>query len=90
MHQAEAKLPAFTKGKAQLTAKEVQESRELAVLRIHVEKLIGVIKQKYTILEGTLPISFIKTDNTEVSIADKLMKICCALVNICEPIVPNN
>lgn len=49
MQQAEA---SFTKGKAQLSAKEVQESRELAV-RIHVERLIGVIKQ-YTILEGTL------------------------------------
>ena len=32
MHQAEAKLPAFTKGKTQLIAKEVQESRELAVV----------------------------------------------------------
>ena len=42
MHQAEAELPAFTKGKTQLTAKEV---RELAVVRIHVERLIGVIKQ---------------------------------------------
>ena len=54
MHQAEAKLPAFIKGKAQLTAKEVQESRKLAAVRIHVERLIGVIKQKYTILEGEL------------------------------------
>ena len=73
MHQAEAKLPAFTTGKTQLTAKEVQEVRELAAVKIHIERLIVVIKQKYTILEGTLPISFIKTDGTEVSIADKLI-----------------
>ena len=90
MQQAEAKLPSFTKGKAQLSAKEVQESRELAVVRIHVERLIGVIKQKYTILEGTLPISFIKSDGADISTADKLMVICCALVNLCEPIVPIN
>ena len=44
MQKAEAKLPSFTKGKAQLSAKEMQESRELAVVRIHVERLIGVIK----------------------------------------------
>ena len=51
-------------------------------MRIHVERLIGVIKQKYSILEGTLPINFTKADGTDVSVADKLMTICCALVNL--------
>ena len=46
---AQAKLPAFIKGKAQLSAKEVHESRELAHVRIHVERLIGMVKQKYSI-----------------------------------------
>ena len=32
IHQAEAKLPAFMKGNAQLTTEEVQESKELAVV----------------------------------------------------------
>ena len=36
-YQAHAKLPAFTKGKNQLEAKEVAASRELACIRIHVE-----------------------------------------------------
>lgn len=35
--QAHAKLPAFTKGKIKLEAKEVAASRELARVRIHVE-----------------------------------------------------
>ena len=83
---AQAKLPAFTKGKAQLSAKEVHESRELAHVRIHVERLIGMVKQKYSISQGVLPISFIKNDSAcDVTVADKLMVICCALVNICEP-----
>jgi len=73
-----------------LSAKEVQDSRELAVIRIHVKRLIGVIKQKYTILERTLPINFIKADGADISIADKVMVICCALVNLSEPIVPLN
>ena len=92
MHHAEAKLPAFTKGKihVQLSAKDIQESRDLTVIRIHVERLIGVIKQKYSLLEGALPINFIKADGSEVSVADKLMTIFCALVNLCEPVVPNN
>ena len=61
-YHAEAVLPAFTKGKSQLSAKEVLESRELARVRIHVERLIGMVKQKYTILDTVLPISFIKQD----------------------------
>ena len=90
-YRAEAVLPAFTKGKSQLSAKEVLESRELARVRIHVERLIGMVKQKYSILDGILPISFIKQDvKSEKSVADKLMVICCALINLCESIVPRN
>lgn len=96
-YQGEAKLPAFTRGNPQLSAKEVQrgQSRELSQVRIHVERLIGMVKQKYSILEGVLPINFIQTDihsteENDVTVADKLMVICCALVNLCEPIVPRN
>ena len=48
-YRAEAVLPAFTKEKSQLSAKEVLGSRELARVCIHVERLIGMVKQKYTI-----------------------------------------
>lgn len=89
--QAQAELPVFTKGKSQLPEKEIKESRELAHVRIHVERLIGMVKQKYSILEGVMPISFIKHDSEcDVSVADKVMVICCALVNICESIVPKD
>ena len=88
-YQAEAKLPSFTKGKKPLSWKDVQESRELAQVRIHVERLIGMVKSKYSILGGILPIGFIRgRDCTDMTTADKVMVICCALVNLCEPIVP--
>ena len=86
-YKAKVELPAFTKGKSQLSAEEVKQSRELARVRIHVERLIGMVKQKYSILDGTLPISFIK-DDSDVTVADKLMVVCCALVNLCHSIVP--
>ena len=71
---AEAVLPVFTKGKTKLSAKEVLESRELARVRIHVERLIGMVKQKYTILDSVLPTSFIKQDGN-----DKLKWQWCAI-----------
>ena len=53
------------------------------------DSYIRMVKQKYTILDGVLPISFIKQDlRQDKSIADKLMVICCAHVNLCESIVP--
>jgi len=45
----------FTKGKKQ----EVDWSHKLSIVRIHIERVIGLLKQKYTILQGMLPISLI-------------------------------
>ena len=44
-YRAEAILPAFTRGKTQLSSKEVLESRAVARVRIHVERLIGMVKK---------------------------------------------
>ena len=46
-----------TRGKNQLEKVEVDWSRELSIVRIHVERVIGVLKQKFTILQSVLPIA---------------------------------
>jgi len=46
---AEIKIPPFTKGNKQLEKIELDWSRELSMVRIHVEHVIGALKQKYTI-----------------------------------------
>ena len=38
---------------------EVDTARQLSRVRIHVERVIGLLWQKYTILESSLPINFI-------------------------------
>ena len=40
----ELTLPPFTKGKSQLSHREVEESRSLSRIRIHVERVIGRLK----------------------------------------------
>ena len=57
--QACLHIPAFTKGKAQLSTLEVENTRTIANVRIHVERVIGCVRQKYSILQGTLPIDFV-------------------------------
>ena len=59
IHQAKLHIPVFTKGKSQLSALEVEQTRSIANVRIHVEWVIGAVRQKYTVLQGTLPIDYV-------------------------------
>lgn len=87
MVMAEIKIPPFTKGKKQLEKVNVDWSRELSIVRIHVERVIGVLKQKFTILQGVLPISLIAGNDDKDSTIDKIVKVCCACVNLCPSVV---
>ena len=40
-------MPPFTKGKKQLSQPELDTARKLSRVRIHVERVIGVVRQKY-------------------------------------------
>ena len=80
-------MPPFTRGKKQLEKVDVDWSRELSIVRIHVERVIGVIKQKYTILQGTIPITLIKDQTSDTPTLDKIVRVCCALVNLCPSVV---
>ncbi len=89
MALAEVKTPPFTRGKKQLERKEVDWSRELSLMRIHVECVKRYSETKITILQSTLPIAFISNNSdSNLSTIDKIVRVCCALVNLCPPIVP--
>ena len=93
LKHAELAIPAFTEGKAQLDPIDVEKTRGIASVRIHVERVIGLLRNKYTILEGTLPIYFLKGSangppDSQVPIIDRILRVCSALVNLCPPIVP--
>ncbi|CAM1324503.1 Uncharacterised protein g8688 [Pycnogonum litorale] len=86
LRRATLDVPAFTKGKEQLSPEEVEESREIANVRIHVERVIGRLRQKYTMLDGTLPITFLQNDGNLTNL-DKIVQVAAALCNLCPPIV---
>ena len=87
--QARLHTPSFTKGKDQLSALEVEETRAIANVRIHVERVIGAVRQRYTILKGSLPIDFIiKRDQEDIPLVDRIIRVCCALNNLCDSVVP--
>lgn len=88
---AEVKVPSFTKGKAQLSKHEVDSTRELARVHIHVhvERVIGLLRQKFKILSSTLPVNLVMCNpREELSMIDKIVVVCAALCNCCESVVP--
>ena len=88
-------LPAFTKGRKQLSAQDVEMSRSLASVRIHVERVIGLMKSRYSILQGTLPIQLVNSRKLEsedaiLSSVDKIVRSCAILTNLGDGIVYKN
>ena len=93
LRQATLNIPAFTRGCDQLPAKDVEDTRKLANVRIHVERVIGSIRQRFQILSatGVLPKEYVskKSYNGRVML-DSIVTVCCALNNVCAGIVPLN
>lgn len=83
-------IPAYTKGKAQLSKEEVETTRQLARVRIHVERVIGQLRKKYKILQNILPISLIKcpSDSSKFDCTiDRILIVTAALTNLCPSVV---
>ena len=84
------KYQAFTKGKSQLSPFEVEVTRKIAHVRIHVERVIGLVRREFQILQSrAMPIEFLHTHPGEQhSLIDKSAAVCCALTNLSQSVVP--
>ena len=79
---ARLEIPSFTRGKQQLSLQEVEYSKRLSKVRIHVERVIGLFKNKYTILQSTLPISLLKHKcDLDYANIDKILTVCAGFTN---------
>ncbi|KAM7305805.1 uncharacterized protein ISCGN_015701 [Ixodes scapularis] len=91
LHRAKLHIPAFTKGKQQLSVSDAETTRKLANVRIHVERVIGLVRNKYVILKSTLPVDFVTCRPGDyLPAVDKVVTVCCALSNFCPSVVPIN
>lgn len=50
----------YITGKSQLHPKDLEDTRSIAHVRIHVERVIGSVQQKYPILSSIVPISILR------------------------------
>ena len=73
-------IPPFMGGQSQLQSDKVRSGRQIASLRIHIERVIGRIKS-FAILKGALPLSMSRISNQIVS-------VCTWLVNFQPVLIP--
>ena len=59
LYGAQLKVPAFIKERYQLPREDVEKTRHLASVRIHVERLT---RQKYTMLQGPVMLPLLNED----------------------------
>ena len=71
---AELLIPAFLKGKHQLSAREVETSRRMSRVRIHVERMMERLKN-FRILSERMSLNMVPH-------ADSIMTICAAITNL--------
>lgn len=93
LKQATLVILAFTKGKSELEPINMEKTRSIVSIHIHVKRVIGLLRRKYTNLEGTQPTDFLAFNphgppHAEVPMIDRILRVCSALVNVYPTIVP--
>lgn len=89
--EASLKMPSFVKKGSQLHPIEVEQSRDYARVRIHVERVICVLREKFNICADVAQMSAVAKQNDlfDRDLFDKIVFVCSCLVNICPSVVPN-
>ena len=85
---AELVTPAFKGRRQQLTQLEVENSRRVSNVRIHVERVIGNLKRLFSILEGVVSINQLRKDEDGFAFIDKIAFVCCCLHNAQSSVIP--
>jgi DDE superfamily endonuclease/Helix-turn-helix of DDE superfamily endonuclease len=80
--------PAFLRDKQQLSQLETEQSRRVSNVRIHVERVIGCLRERFAILKGPVDSKFLSRTNEDTSFYDMIVTCCCIIANINPSVVP--
>ena len=80
-YKVTARIPPFIRSKRQLTPSEVAVGKRIARGGIHMERVIGRLKE-FPLLDHTLPLNLI-------DLVDEIWITTCAITNMQRPLVKN-
>ncbi|XP_061571212.1 uncharacterized protein LOC133424555 [Cololabis saira] len=80
--------PPSTRGRCQLEAADPKSSRKVVKLRSDVFRVIGTIRNKYTMLYSKFPMHMRDGDGDgDTSFLDRMVSVCCALTNMSPSVI---
>jgi len=74
-HFSTLKIPAFTRILPQLHPCSIEETRKIASVRIHVERIIGLTRSKYKILNVPVQITTLKHQDDNSCLLDLIVTV---------------
>lgn len=89
---ASLKIPSFVRNGNQLHPTEVEDSRHISSIRIHVERVISTLRQKFNICSDIAPMAAISKQNDlfHNDLYNVIVFLCCSIVNLCPSVVSND
>lgn len=81
-------IPTFLQKKTQLNPLHIEKDKQITCLRVHVERLIGVLKMKYTYLNGPIAVDALRRFENGQNSVDIIVRVACILINFNKSIVP--
>ncbi|XP_062535339.1 uncharacterized protein LOC134204542 [Armigeres subalbatus] len=80
-------IPNFLRKKKQFSLNELNDDKQITTHRIHVERIIGNIREKYSILSGTISVNTLARFQNGLTVIDLIVKVACILVSLNKPII---
>lgn len=89
---AHLELPCFVNKGKQLHPTDVENSRKNSSLRIHVERVINILRQKFNICWDIAKISALSKENDlfHGDLYDAIIFVCSCIVNMCPSVVTSH
>ena len=83
--------PAFMKNQKQFDAKTTEATRRTANSRIHIERFIGLLRNRFKVMKGPIPIKYLYCyDDSGLTLYDKIVRVCSILNNLSPSIVSSD
>ncbi|XP_029708092.2 uncharacterized protein LOC115254615 [Aedes albopictus] len=74
-------IPLFLINKRQFRPAEIEKNRQVTKLRIHVERCIAGLKNKFLIISQIIPVGLLVRFENDKNIVDLVARVCCILYN---------